>query len=169
MDQAEITLGLGLVGRLAPRRRGNGLKTKPSPVRSRLLTDDREFKVFGWLNEPLTRHGFRTDQWTARRVAELIHTKFGVRFHPGYLREWVMKRNYTPQKPARWARQRDSAAIGRWGFAETWIGCERVHHIDDRLWGDLRLWTEHAFALDDRVRRFDYDTPLDMGEGPCAT
>lgn len=97
----------------------NGLKAKPTPGRPPFLTDDQERKVLGWLNEPPTKHGFGTDLWTARRVAELIHKKFGVRFHPNYLREWLSKRNYTPQKPARRARQRDQAAIDRW-VAQDW-------------------------------------------------
>lgn len=97
----------------------NGLKAKPTPGRPRFLTDEQERKVLGWLNESPTKHGFRTDLWTARRVAELIARKFGVRFHPNYLREWLSARNYSPQKPARRARQRDQAAIDRW-VAEDW-------------------------------------------------
>jgi transposase len=92
----------------------NGLKAKPTPGRPRSLTNEQERKVLGWLAEPPTKHGFATDLWTARRVADLIHTKFGVRFHPNYLREWLTKRNYTPQKPTRRARQRDQAAIDQW-------------------------------------------------------
>jgi len=97
----------------------DGLKAKPTPGRPRFLTPDQERKVLGWLGESPTQHGFDTDLWTARRVAELIRKKFGVRFHPNYLREWLSKRNYTPQKPARRARQRDQAAIDRW-VAEDW-------------------------------------------------
>jgi len=97
----------------------DGLKAKPAPGRPRFLTDAQERKVLGWLNELPTEHGFATDLWTARRVAELILRKFGVRFHPNYLREWLSTRNYTPQKPARRARQRDQAAIDRW-VAEDW-------------------------------------------------
>lgn len=96
-----------------------GLKAKPTPGRPRFLTEAQERKVLGWLDESPTRHGFDTDLWTARRVAELIHRKFGVWFHPNYLREWLTKRNCTPQKPARRARQRDQAAIDRW-VAEDW-------------------------------------------------
>lgn len=97
----------------------NGLKAKLTPGRGRFLTDEQEQKVLGWVNEAPTAHGFDTDLWTARRVAELILRKFGVRFHPNYLREWLKKRNFTPQKPARRARQRDQAAIDRW-VAEDW-------------------------------------------------
>jgi len=102
------------------REDGNdGLKAKTTPGRPRFLTPDQERKVLGWLNESPTQHGFDTDLWTARRVAELIRKKFGVQFHPNYLREWLSKRNYTPQKPARRARQRDQAAIDRW-VAQDW-------------------------------------------------
>ena len=96
-----------------------GLAPTPTPGRPRFLTDEQERKVLGWLDEAPTRHGFDTDLWTARRVAELILRRFGVRFHPNYLREWLARRNYTPQKPARRARQRDQAAIDRW-VAEDW-------------------------------------------------
>lgn len=54
-------------------------------------------------------------------------------------------------------------------FAETWVGCEPFHHIDDRLWGNCQLWSEHAFALDDRVLGFDYDAPHYLGERPRTT
>jgi transposase len=47
-------------------------------------------------------------------VAELIRTRLQVEFHPHYLREWLKKRNYTPQKPARRARQQNPAEIDRW-------------------------------------------------------
>ena len=50
----------------------DGLAAKPTPGRPRFLTADQERKVLGWLAEPPTEHGFRTDLWTARRVAELI-------------------------------------------------------------------------------------------------
>ena len=124
--QKDVAAFLGVhpvtVARWVARRRAdrdNGLKAKPTPGRPRFLTGEQEQKVLGWLNEAPTVHGFDTDLWTARRVAELIPRTFGVRFHPNYLREWLTERNYTPQKPARRARQRDQAAIDRW-VAEDW-------------------------------------------------
>lgn len=89
------------------------LAAKPHPGRMPFLTPDQEKQVLGWLADKPTAHGFRTDLWTARRVAELIRKRFGVTFHPHYLREWLTKRNYSPQKPARRARPRDQAAIDR--------------------------------------------------------
>ena len=63
-----------------------------------------------------TDFGFRTDLWTAARVAQLIRDRLGVAFHPSYLREWLSKRGYSPQKPARRAKQRDPVAL------DTWLG-----------------------------------------------
>lgn len=97
----------------------DGLAARPTPGRPRFLTAEQETQVFGWLADPPSKHGFRTDLWTARRVAELIRTKLGVGFHPHYLREWLRKRDYTPQKPARRAKQQNPIEIDRW-LKEDW-------------------------------------------------
>ena len=93
---------------------GKALAAKPHPGRTPFLTADQEKQVLGWLSASPTEHGFRTDLWTAKRVAELIRTTFGVEFHPHYLREWLTKRNHTPQKPARRAKLRNPEAIAEW-------------------------------------------------------
>jgi transposase len=99
----------------AHRRAGaGGLRAKPHPGRTPYLTPAQERRVLGWLAKKPTAFGYRTDLWTAARVADLIRTRLGVRFHPGYLREWLAKRGYSPQKPARRARERKPEAIDRW-------------------------------------------------------
>ena len=95
------------------------LAAKPHPGRKPFLSPAQERTVLGWLADPPTTHGFRTDLWTARRVAQLVEARLGVAFHPHYLREWLTKRNYTPQKPARRPKQRDPAAVDRW-VKEDW-------------------------------------------------
>jgi transposase len=95
-----------------------GLAAKPTPGRPRFLTPAQEKQVLGWLADPPTKYGFRTDLWTAKRVADLIRTRLNVAFHPHYLREWLRKRNYTPQKPARRAKQQNPVEIDRWLKAE---------------------------------------------------
>ena len=96
----------------------DGLRAKPTPGRPRFLTPGQERQVLGWLAEKPTRHGFRTDLWTARRVADLIRRRFGVEFHPDYLRAWLRQRGYSPQKPRRRAKQRNQEAIDRWLAAD---------------------------------------------------
>src|SRR5882757_3491656 len=100
------------------------LAAKPHPGRTPFLTADQEKQVLGWLAESPTKHGFRTDLWTAKRVADLIHTRLAVRFHPHYLREWLRKRNHTPQKPARRARQQNPVEIDRW-LKDDWPRIEK--------------------------------------------
>ena len=95
------------------------LAAKAHPGRKPFLTADQEKQVLGWLADPPSEHGFRTDLWTARRVAHLIETRLGVTFHPHYLREWLSKRNHTPQKPARRAKQQDPVEVDRW-LKEEW-------------------------------------------------
>lgn len=86
----------------------------PHPGRKPFLTPEQQAEALGWLTRKPTEFGFRTDLWTAARVARLIRERFGVAYHPGYLREWLSKRRHTPQKPARRAKQRDPVAIDRW-------------------------------------------------------
>jgi transposase len=96
-----------------------GLLAKPTPGRPRFLTPQQDQQVRTWLAQKPTAHGFPTDLWTARRVAELIRRKFGVEFHPNYLREWLARRGYSPQRPARRARQRNDEDIVPW-VANDW-------------------------------------------------
>jgi transposase len=87
------------------------LRGTPHPGRTPFLTPDQEAEVRSWLTQPPTAFGFRTDLWTAARVAQLIRDRLGVAYHPHYLREWLAKRNYSPQKPARHPRQQDPERV----------------------------------------------------------
>ena len=92
----------------------DGLAGTPHPGRTPFLTPQQAAEVLGWLTRKPTDFGFRTDLWTAARVAQLIEEKFGVKYHPNYLREWLTRRRHSPQKPTRRAKQRDPVAIDRW-------------------------------------------------------
>jgi transposase len=127
----------------------DGLKAKPHPGRKPFLTSAQEQAVLGWLAEKPTAHGFRTDLWTARRVADLIRCRLGIRFHPSYLREWLTKRGYTPQKPARWARERKPEAIARW-LAEDW---PRIQATAAATHAHVALIDETGVFLNPLVRR----------------
>src|SRR4051794_26700928 len=69
-----------------------GLKARPAPGRPRFLAAEEDRQVREWLSQKPTAHGFPTDLWTARRVAEVIRRRFGVEFHPNYLRAWLTQR-----------------------------------------------------------------------------
>ena len=64
-------------------------------------------------------HGFGTDLWTLERVATVIETETGVRYHPGHV--WKVLRDklgWSRQRPARRAVERDDEAIAGWVAVE---------------------------------------------------
>jgi transposase len=63
--------------------------------------------------------GFDTDLWTLARVAAVIEQLTGVRFHPGHVWRLLRRLDWSPQRPARRAAERDEAEIARWR-AEEW-------------------------------------------------
>jgi transposase len=124
--QAAVAVALGVhsvtVAKWMARHRAagdDGLAAKPTPGRPRFLTPAQDQQVRKWLAQKPTTHGFPTDLWTARRVAELIRRRFNVSFHPNYLRAWLTQRGYSPQRPTRRPRQRNDATIAHW-VANDW-------------------------------------------------
>lgn len=124
--QAAVAAGLGVhtgtVAKGMARQRAAGaagLAAKPTPGRPRFLSPPQEEQVKTWLSQKPTDHGFRTDLWSARRIVDLIRRMFGVAFHPASLRRWLTGRGYSPQRPARKARQRNDDAIVPW-VANDW-------------------------------------------------
>ena len=87
------------------------LQGTPHPGRKPFLTPHQETQVRSWLAQSPTQFGFRTELWTAARVAQLIRDRFGIAYHPNYLREWLTQRGYSPQKPKRHARQQKPEAV----------------------------------------------------------
>jgi transposase len=69
--------------------------------------------------------GFATDLWTLERVAAVIETETGVRYHPGHV--WKLLRDklgWSRQRPARQAIERDDEAVARW-VAQDWPRIKR--------------------------------------------
>ena len=50
-------------------------------------------------------HGYDTDLWTLARIGKLIHTVFGVKYHPGHVWRVLGRMGWSCQKPARRARR----------------------------------------------------------------
>lgn len=58
--------------------------------------------------------GFPTDLWTCPRVAQLIHTRFSVRYHVDHIGRLLRHLGWSPQKPQRRAVERNEKEIQRW-------------------------------------------------------
>ena len=102
------------------RRRGApGLAGKPHPGRPPRLTARQRKRLVGLLKRGPRRHGYETELWTLRRVAEVIAQEWGVTYHPGHVWYLLRELDWTAQKPERRARERDEPAIARWR-AEDW-------------------------------------------------
>jgi len=63
--------------------------------------------------------GFDSDLWTLARVAEVIEQMTGVAHHPGHVWRILKAKEWSLQRPARKAVERDEAAIARW-VAKDW-------------------------------------------------
>ena len=102
------------------RKRGDsGLAGKPHPGRPPRLRRDQRKRLVRLLKRGPRRHGYETELWTLRRVAEVIAKEWDVTYHPGHVWYLLRELNWTAQKPERRARERDEQAIARWR-AEDW-------------------------------------------------
>lgn len=64
-------------------------------------------------------YGYSTDVWTTKRIAEIIESKFGVRYHRGHVWRLMRALGWTWQKPQKRARERNHREINRW-MREDW-------------------------------------------------
>ena len=59
-------------------------------------------------------HGFRTSLWTLPRVARVIKQLTGMQYHPGHVWRLLGALEWTLQRPAKRAKERNEAAIQHW-------------------------------------------------------
>lgn len=102
-----------------------GLGPAPVPGRPPKLTPRQAERVLSWVRDRGPQDfGFRTEHWTARRVAAVVERRLGVRFNHRYLSDWLSRRGISPQLPQRVPRERDEAAIARW-LSHDWPAIKR--------------------------------------------
>lgn len=101
--------------RAAWKRSGEAaLAAKPHPGAPRKLTASQEQKLLRILLRGAAAAGFDTELWTCRRVAQVVEKHFDVTYHPDHLGRILHRLGWTPQKPARRARERDEPTIANW-------------------------------------------------------
>jgi transposase len=112
----------GAVSQWMRRARAKGpdaLRHHPPPGGARRLPSEQLSRLPELLKRGPATYGFRGDVWTRRRIAVVIRLEFGVTYHPTHVGRLCKAIRWSPQKPARRARQRSEAAIARWR-TETW-------------------------------------------------
>lgn len=137
-SQAEVARILGVsrsavckwvkAARAGPR----GLLAKPGRGRPAKLSKQQERQVLSWFRKSATDFGYPNEWWTAPRVADVIHQKWNVRFHPRYLNQWLTERQITPQKPRRQPRERNDQAIQHW-IRYNWPRIQNVREMYARI------------------------------------
>lgn len=97
------------------RRRGAaGLKAKPIPGRPSRLTTRQRLRLTRLLARGAMAHGYRTELWTTRRIADLIERDLGVRYHRNHVGKLLHQLGWSHQKPERRAIERSESAIEDW-------------------------------------------------------
>ncbi|MDO8478548.1 MAG: winged helix-turn-helix domain-containing protein [Candidatus Rokubacteria bacterium] len=92
-----------------------GLRPKLNAGRPCRLSEAQKEQLKRILLKGSQAAGYSTDLWTLKRVAEVIHKRFGIRYRSTHV--WhVMSAGlkWSWQKPERRAIQRDEEAIARW-------------------------------------------------------
>src|SRR5262245_53178441 len=91
-----------------------GLKGAGRAGRKSRLDVQQLVEVDAALRRGAHAHGFTIDLWTLPRIATVITRLTGVRYHPGHVWYLLRRLNWSLQRPARRARERDEQAIRQW-------------------------------------------------------
>jgi transposase len=117
-QQKDIAVALGVsqgaVSQWLKRGREGGLealKAHPPKGMKARLTAEQKAQIPTLLAKGAEAYGFRGDVWTAKRVAEVIHRTFGVRYHRHHVGKLLREAGWSRQQPIERATQRDEVAI----------------------------------------------------------
>jgi transposase len=92
--------------------------------RKPLLSPVDQKRLVELLEKGPERLGYETRLWTCDRVAHLIADEFDVSYHSGHVWKILRQLNWSVQRPAGRALERDEAAIQRWKN-ERWPGIKK--------------------------------------------
>jgi len=66
------------------------------------------------LRQGARAHGFDTNLWTLPRVAKIVERLTGVQYHPGHVWKILGTMDWSLQRPAKQARERDPEKVKLW-------------------------------------------------------
>jgi transposase len=91
-----------------------GLERVEAPGRPRRLSEAQLKELAKVLKAGALAAGYATEMWTLPRIGALIQERFGVKFAQSSVWRTLQKMGWSPQRPARQARQREEAAVRTW-------------------------------------------------------
>jgi len=104
-----------------------GLKARPIPGRPALLTSKQRAKLVRWVLQGPESFGFETSLWTCKRIGDLIHQRFGVRYHAHHIARLLTSSGLSPQRPQRVAKERSDQRVRIW-LTKTWPAVKKTSH-----------------------------------------
>jgi transposase len=87
--------------------------------RKPLLDGKQRGRLIARLLEGPEKLGYETPLWTCNRVGHLIWEEFGIRYHSGHVWKLLRQLNWSPQRPAGRALERNEEVIDHWK-RKTW-------------------------------------------------
>ena len=87
--------------------------------RKPLLDEKQRARLVARLLEGPEKLGYETPLWSCDRVAHLIQEEFDVQYHSGHVWKILRQLNWSPQRPAGRALERNEPAIEQWK-RKTW-------------------------------------------------
>lgn len=97
----------------------NSLKSKKAKGAAYKLSKEELNEILLMLKEDATVYGFETPLWTCKQVQQIIQNKINKKIHTTNIMRLFKKLRLSPQKPERFAFQRDKKAVKRW-LKEEW-------------------------------------------------
>jgi len=82
-------------------------------------------QIEGELRRGARAHGFGTDLWTLPRVARVIEHLTGVHYHPGHVWKILGALDWSLQRPAKQARERNPEKVQLW-LTERWPAVKKT-------------------------------------------
>jgi len=92
----------------------DALCAKPAPGRPPKLKAKLKERLVRYLLQGAMAHGYRTELWTTQRIADLIETKFGVKYHRDHVGRLMHELAWSHQKPERRAIEHNDEAVEQW-------------------------------------------------------
>lgn len=97
------------------RARGvEGLRAKRHPGPEPRMGEGDWQKLLTMLAKPPSAYGFAAYLWTAELIGRLVKATFGVGYSHDYVGMMLRRYDWSPQRPAKVAREKDPVAVKQW-------------------------------------------------------
>jgi len=97
------------------------------------------------LRQGAQAHGFATDLWTLPRVAAVIEQTTGIHYHPGHVWKILAALEWSLQRPAKRARERNDEGRRLW-MAKRWPAIKKRPAAQSLDSLPRRKWSQRAAA-----------------------